>query len=280
MDDLTLVRELADDTPPPDLGPARARLMARIATQRPRRRFGPVIAAVATGTAAAAAVVVVSTSGGPAAPAPDATATDPVRLLAAAADAARAQPWVAPRPDQFVYTRTGSREFWRSVDGTHDGLLIDGPRHTPMPGCRNGRTVVVQGDEIIAGRTDACEVSPGYRADLPTTEDGMVAYLQRVADNPNSRGKEVLGLIEESVLAPATRAALYQAAARTPGLTAVPNVTNGSGTPGVGVTWPPPGGDPTTAVTLVFDPDTHEYLGTTDSTAGHPSIVDTVGARP
>ncbi|PPK65190.1 CU044_5270 family protein [Actinokineospora auranticolor] len=297
LDDLTLVHDLGADTPLPtaaDLDPVRQRLVAGITRQRTsRRRSRIALGGTTIGVAAAAAAVVAFSFVGGDPPAPStatgqATAppvTDPVRLLAAAAKTARAQTGQTPRPDQFVYTRTGDRETWFSVDGKHDSLMRRAGRDTPVPGCRGGVEAVVKGDDVVPGQFQPCEVRPAYRSDLPTTTEAMITYL---ADNAsgepgdiNARGKDILGLATESMLPPATRAALYEAAAQIPGLTVIPSTQDGAGRPGVGITWTQPEGDPgSVGVVMVFDPTTHQFLGTNFDSMREPVIVDQPGQRP
>ncbi|WP_447009327.1 CU044_5270 family protein [Saccharothrix hoggarensis] len=218
---------------------------------------------------------------------------DAVRLLGHAAQAARSDPSAPPRPDQFVYARSvgqgaPDREVWKSVDGTRDGLLHNhdgGP--VVLPGCLNGRSVVVRGTEPVPGPTQPCRPAPGYLADLPTDVDGMLAHLDANASggeerSVNARGKDVPALVNEVMLPPLSRAALYEAAARVPGLSVVPDARDGSGRPGVGITWPvPPGSSPEARpVVLVFDPETYELLGSDFHAITELAVVDAAGQRP
>ncbi|QFZ22235.1 CU044_5270 family protein [Saccharothrix syringae] len=303
MDDLQLVRGLGDETPLPDaaaLAPARAKFLAGVAERtapRPRRARFALVGASAVGLAAAAAAVVALVPGTePAGPGGGGVAVssaaedptgDPVRLLSHAARVARAEPAVEPRADQFVYTRSrnrqGEREIWLSVDGTHDGLLRQQGDQIPFPGCRDGRRAVYKGPEPLPGVTEPCEPSPAYRPDLPTDVDGMLAYLGANASGEpgsvNSRGKDVFALISEQLLMPASRAALFEAAARTPGLSVVGDARDASGRPGVGITWPtPPGSDPRAEpVVVVFDRTSYELLGTNSSAILEQFVVDAAG---
>lgn len=310
MDELQLVRELGDETPFPDqaaLAPARDALMAGIAGRGPvrlrkRRSRYALVGTAAIGLAAAVAATIVlmpadqPVTGGNAATAPSADSsaevTDPVRLLARAARTARDDTSAPPRADQFVYARSAGeggpeREIWQSVDGTHDGLLhhADGSK-TPLPGCRDGQAAVVKGPEVLPGVTEPCEPRPAYRSDLPTDVDGMLAYLDANASGEpgsvNARGKDVLGLINESLLPPLSRAALYDAAARVPGLSVVPDARDAAGRPGVGITWPVPAGSKAEAkpVVIVFDEDTYELLGTNFHAITALAVVDQAGQRP
>ncbi|PSL53085.1 hypothetical protein B0I31_110176 [Saccharothrix carnea] len=309
MDELRLLRALGDETPLPDeasLAPVRANVLAGLARRRrPRRRFALVGAsAIGLAAAVAAAVTLLPTSppaptvpGGQAQSPPTsavAPVTDAVRLLNFAAEAARAEPAVNPRPDQFVYTRSSvdsnggaPREIWLSVDGTRDGVLYDHGLRIPLAGCKDGKAVVIKGDRVVPGLTDDCEPHPAYRSDLPTDVDGMLAYLDANASgsepgNVNSRGKDVLRLINESMVPSAARAALYEAAARVPGLSVVPDARDAAGRPGLGITWPPPAGSEADAepVVIVFDPTTYELLGTTFHAIEAQAVVDQPGQRP
>jgi hypothetical protein len=307
MDDLTLVRELGDETPllnHAGLAPARERLLAGMTGRAPvrllkRRSRFTIVGGTAIGLAAAIATVITLAPLGDQAPneqgtvagqPPDAK-TDAVQVLRLAAARTLSQPQVEPRADQFVYARTegkwGTREFWQSVDGTQDGALINsGGTTMPFPGCRDGRSAMVKGDQVVPGVFEDCVPRPGYRSDLPTNTDAMLAYLdQHASGEPgdvNARGKDVLFLIEESYLPAATRAALFEAAGKVPGLKVVPNTADGAGRPGIGITWPVPPGSASAAkpMVLVFDASTYEFLGTPDSAVTNLSIVDHSGQRP
>ncbi|GAA0233973.1 hypothetical protein GCM10010492_36010 [Saccharothrix mutabilis subsp. mutabilis] len=358
MDDLTLVRALADDAPlptPTDLAPARARLMAtltaagptparpagsrtagnhpsatapptaatptaarpataRPATARPatappaanqpmadqpasvtplrsgkRRKRGFVLAGASTLVAAAAVAVAVTLApvdvvGGPA-PAVAGAA----EVLSHAAAKARTEPFVEPRPDQFLYYRSTEggqvSERWLSVDGTRDGAVEFPDGRAPLPGCRDGVRQVFKGDQPLPGVTEPCEPDPAYKRDLPTTADAMLAYLDANAGggpgNVNARGKDVMGLAR-SPLKPDSKAALFEAAAKVEGLQVVRDTQDTTGRPAVGIEWPAPvaPGDKPKKTTLYFDPATYEYLGTSYGPAEQMSIVDEVGQRP
>ncbi|MFJ6675455.1 CU044_5270 family protein [Actinosynnema sp. NPDC091369] len=308
MDDLQLLRELGDETPLPDhaaLAPARAAFLAGVPVRLRRRRTRYTLVGASTiGLAAAVAATITllpataPAPGGQAATTPTPTSTsavepvtDPVRLLSFAARAARAEPATTPRPDQFVYTRSGvdsnggaPREIWLSVDGTRDGVLHDHGLQIPMPGCENGLRDVIKGTQVLG--SEPCEPRPAYRSDLPTDVDGMLAYLDANASGEpgsvNSRGKDVLRLINESMLSPLTRAALYEAAARVPGLSVVPDARDAAGRPGLGITWPvPPGSSPDSKpVLIVFDAETYALLGTNFHSIEAQAVVDEPGRRP
>ncbi|MFG1646611.1 CU044_5270 family protein [Amycolatopsis sp. NPDC049252] len=290
MDELDLIRERAEAVglaTAEDLAPARARLVAATRAGRPRRWFWAA-GATTIGLAAAITAVVTLTPADRIGVGAGVANADPVKVLTAAAGAALTEPAGAPRPDQFLYVKTETpdhhtREVWLSVDGTRDGLIGD----TKIPGCRDGKAPVYgANDPKKEGTLEDCQPSPAYRADLPTTADSMLAYLEThhsgEKGNTNALGKDVITLAYEHALTPAQYAALFAAAAKVPGLTALDHVTDGSGRPGVGITWPvPPGSSPKAKPeVLVFDATTHRFLGTDDSAVVVKTFVDQAGQRP
>ncbi|MEU8637427.1 CU044_5270 family protein [Amycolatopsis sp. NPDC048633] len=292
MDEMQLLREFAGPAvlpAPGDLGPARGDLLA--AARRPARHRRAVwggLAAAGLAAAVAAAAVVVLTPPDTAVPPAPRAATDPVSILHSAAALARAQPDAEPRPDQFVYTRTRTadgreNEVWASADGTHDGLQILFGHETEVAGCRDGERVQREGH----GRTvtSKCVPHPAAHPELPANADDMLAYLHKSTygegDTLHDLGVEVVTLAG-GYLRPATRAALYEAVAKVPGLVARPDATDSTGRPVLGITW-----NSTTEHVIgnqdefLFDPVTFAYLG--DGTTGSVvdrGIVDRVRQRP
>jgi hypothetical protein len=204
---------------------------------------------------------------------------DAVRVLHDAAAAALKEPDVAPRPDQFVYTRyADGGQVWRSADGGHDGLVVaSGGTPTVLPACQNGNPA-----------TGTCAA---YDPDLPTDPDVLVRSLNDgMPYDPGQPGdvnrvaKGIMTLLQDSYVRPGTRAALFDAAARIPGLRVDPEATDGAGRPGVGIAWSYGGTNE-----LVFDAASHAFLGVT-TTAGdgakgsmwvvRVAIVDRAGQLP
>jgi hypothetical protein len=76
---------------------------------------------------------------------------------------------------------------------------------------------------------------------LPTDVDGMLAYLLKngngVPGDMNGLGKDILNLASDHFLRPKARAALFQVAAKIPGLAVVKNAKDGAGRSGVGIAW-------------------------------------------
>ncbi|MBE8518496.1 CU044_5270 family protein [Amycolatopsis sp. H6(2020)] len=292
MDELDLIRNRAETVgfaPAEHLAPARERLLAAARGERrhrPRRWFW--LAGASVGLAAAITAVVALAPADQVGVGPGVAHADPVKVLTAAASAALKEPAKPPRPDQFLYVKTEDpnhhiREVWFSVDGTRDGLIGT----TKIGGCRNGKAPMYgTNDPRKEGALEDCTPKPVYRTDLPTTADAMLAYLNSQPgaqkDNAMAMGKDVYGLAYEQVLQPASYAALFEAAARVPGLTALDHVTDGAGRPGVGITFPvAPGSSPKAQPTvLVFDATTYQFLGTTDSAVTVKTYVDEVGQRP
>jgi hypothetical protein len=281
MDDLALLSEMADRTPLPaaaDLAPARAKLMTAATRPKGRRRLLVSSAAVVGLAAAITGMVTLA----PLEQGPSAQA-GAVKVLRLAADATRALPDTPPRPDQLIYTKTQQgdgdiRETWLSADGTRDGRIEQYGAGTPVPGCRDGQAQVIKGDEPLPGVTEPCTPWPAYQPDLPTTGAAMADYLRARNDgNLNSLGKDIHGLVAEAYVQPAALAAVFEAVTQIDGLTVVDDVTDAAGRPGVGVRWTFDGN----AHTLVFDAESHMFLGMADTSAVvGQGFVDEVGQRP
>lgn len=297
MDEIRLLRQLGQEVPPAtpeQLAGPRDRLLAAMTAASPvpagarrttRRGWRLVLGGMAAaGVAAAVASVVVLAPDQLGGDVPAARA-DASQVLRNAAAAALRRSDDAPRPDQFVYSRSqegqATRESWLSVDGTRDGLIrettTDGGMRAVIPGCRNGRAAVVKGGQVLPGLTQPCSPEPAYRPDLPTDAAAMRDYLAEHASGEpgsvNSVGKDVFHLAGK-YLRPQSRAALYEAAAAVPGLRAVENVRDGAGRPGIGIAWPSTNGSG--EIVLVFHPETYELLGISGVAGTFAVVVLTV----
>jgi hypothetical protein len=300
MEEILVVRELAERTPlrdPGELVEPRRRLavaMRRGRRSTPQRTRGRlVLAALATaGMAVAISAVVVLAPDRIGGRVPAANA-DAARVLRAAATAALSLPDVVPRADQFVYEKSVAgngiqHEEWHSVDGTRDGFRrnVDGSEAVVLYGCRDGQRVSTKGDQVTG--TEPCVPYPAYLPDLPTDADAMIRYLNEHGNaepgNVNAMAKDILFLMQGHYLRPPSRAALFAAASRLPGLRVVPNVTDAAGRPGIGVAWSSDGKSGRSTNMLVFDPTTYAYLGVfagAGSTAVLEfAIVDKARQRP
>jgi hypothetical protein len=254
---------------------------------------------------------------GPSTPHASTEGLAPAQILARAANAQRVASTPVPRPDQFLYVESleinqtmGSqdvnqtsrgvsrlRKVWLSIDGTHDGLIRQGPapgypadsyksEEIVLPGCRNGRSAAIGPDaSIIPGKYEVChQPTPVYRADLPTDGADMLRYIRASAgDQPDSQFNGVMQLLGEWYLTAEQRSALFEAAALIPGVVAVADAVDLAGRHGVAVsiTGPHPRYvqvNPTTSAStavlppnlpeetrdehqLIFDPKTYAYLG-------------------
>jgi hypothetical protein len=185
-----------------------------------------------------------------------------VRVLRMAAAEARRAPQLAARPDQFVYVRTRAawggetanattgvssydppverdRRIWISVDGSRDGLLrLGGEKDTPLPG-----------------------TGAGYLTGLPTEPATMRNWLYRNsngANPPDAQAFIAVGdTLREKYVAPASVAAMFEAAATIPG-TEVVRQADLAGRPGIAVSRTDRGG---IRYDLIFDADTYRFLG-------------------
>ncbi|MER0242125.1 CU044_5270 family protein [Streptomyces sp. HSW2009] len=167
-------------------------------------------------------------------------------LLARAASAAERKADLDPRDAEFTYVRSKSavltaasdeaacafieplrqRQIWRSVDGTRTGLL---------------RTGQVPTEPIRLDPAAPAPVSLAYRhlQRLPHDPAALLRTLHTAALSGRADDQQVFrtigGLIAESVLPPATEAALYRAAARLPGVVAIRDAVDAVGRHGAAV---------------------------------------------
>jgi hypothetical protein len=110
----------------------------------------------------------------------------------------------------------------------------------------------------------------------------MKAYLGVVtggndddaATGTNRMAKTVLFLSSRAWVRPASRAAMFEAVRDVPGISVVPGARDAAGRVGIGVRWSY--GAP---MTMVFDPTSYRYLGSTFDAVLSRKIVDRVGQR-
>jgi hypothetical protein len=238
-----------------------------------------------------------------------APATTVAAVLDNAAAAALREPFVKPRPGQFVFTKmraatydprhhgypaehtTQTIESWMSASGTRVGATVtSGPTTRTVrdyvTACVNG---LVKPRPITTPRCTARQFA-AYKPWLPTTTAGMRAYLGN-APRDGSRAQSMLEagyyLLTEVDLTPAQQAATYHALAQVPGLAIVPRVTDILGRAGVGIRSHPA---PRMTWTAIFDPTTFKPLGVDIEPVGvgydrvavavQATIVSKVGQRP
>ncbi|WP_433375181.1 CU044_5270 family protein [Actinoplanes sp. CA-142083] len=211
------------------------------------------------------------------------------QVLLLAAQHAAATPAMEARKDQFLFidsVEVDSRaakpvrtRTWLSVDGTHDGLVIQGTKPQRLDGCTNGK----QAETIDRPDTTpeiACTPEPAYSPGrIPTDADGLLAYVYAVAAAEPSwvsvgagpdrmpRGfvrlsddqrafTEITEILYKNHL-PAVQEAAFLAAGRIAGVQVRRNVADAAGRVGVAVTRTEAG----SRQELVFDPATYRYLG-------------------
>jgi hypothetical protein len=286
-----LLRELRAELPPPapqDLVAVRDRLVRQTrqaAGQRSRRlpRLGwRLVVAGGLSLAVTAGLLVAQNLGvGGRPPAPSAEAA---QVLHRAALAAAAEPEPKIRDDQFVYVESTTmymavsdrderwlqrthRKIWLSVDGSKAGLVREKllPPEAlpgqPLPaGAKADRTGVWQDTPLEPITNSTPEMLP-YARELPTEPDRMLDYVYAHLQGENPRHEQawitVGDLLRERLLPPKARAALFEAAARIPGVTVVRDSVDAAGRHGIAVAVVHDG----VRQELIFDPKTHRLLG-------------------
>lgn len=295
MSDTTEVRELRASHPAPrpiELSPAhRARLEQRVLTtieahDRRRERIATLGPAVLV-AACLVAVLALALAGQHDRPAPAPTARAVVAAPAAvavlhqASTAALAAPAPVVAGDQFVYVRS---EVISNDGRFGEGVELGRPHEREIwlaqePGAGTGAQSIIREFGQDWPISNDLPVQPGLRrptyawlVTLPTDPDRLLDELESevVVPDRQQRDQAVFNqigeLVRESVLPPDTAAALYDAVARIPGVTVDARATDAIGRRGVGVTRVDTAYGMSS--TWVFDPSTHELLGTREYLAG------------
>ncbi|MDY0810195.1 CU044_5270 family protein [Kitasatospora purpeofusca] len=226
-----------------------------------------------------------------------------VQLLTQAADTAAGKPDPKPGKNQFVYVdslvsfvgmsadgethvdKAHRRQIWLSVDGSQWGVLKEEGKFG------KGEAAAKEGDKRPAPRTDGgMWIDPtkkpsigaptyNYLAGLPTDPDALLkkiyAETKGQGRTPDQEAFATIGdLLREQIAPPAVSAALYRAAAKIPGVTAVEDSADASGRHGVAVAHVDSG----VRTEWIFEPKTHEFLGerevvVAESDFGKPGTV-------
>ncbi|MFI6981079.1 CU044_5270 family protein [Embleya sp. NPDC050154] len=221
--------------------------------RRARRLLAPIGAMVAVGAVAAAVFLVA---------APDPTTRRPAQT-AAAPDAS-----AVPRPGQVLYVELETSS-WSAVDGVpveippharkewfaQDGRrwFLDEPG-SPVSGLvLNDRPMRWNYAELAALPATPEAVSAALRGRDAWPGGGKVDPDQAVFD-------EIRNILDQGVLPPGIAEALYEVAARTPGVVAVADAVDGRGRRGIGLNRT----DPVTNIRgeLVFERGSRVFLGT------------------
>ncbi|CAM5378476.1 CU044_5270 family protein [Streptomyces narbonensis] len=250
------------------------------------------IAAPAAACALVAGVVVLAPAEAPAGPtgrieAGQPTAPDAGRLLSRAALAAAAAPAPDARPQDFVYIRSlaahagrsaaggvatlspvRQREVWLSADGSRAGLLrvagsadsvlspslpvyeLDHPGASPRP------------STLGAGAASVTNPTHAYVATLPTDPEALLRLIREETrgdgGDADQRAFRAIGtLLAETWAPPKVTSALYEAAARIPGVSLLPSAKDAAGREGVAVARTADGEQ----TQWIFDRTTSAFLG-------------------
>jgi RNA polymerase sigma-70 factor (ECF subfamily) len=296
MSELELIRDLH---PERALDPAarqrvRTAVAARTYDRRrrtlPRRPLIPVLGIVAAATAAALVLVLTGTSA--------TVSASAARVLHRAAGAARQERSVATlAPGQYLYTKSVNaymntaagtnpdgttwqysalvpqvREIWLAAD--ESGWLYETGGEPTFLSDRDRQAWIADGRPNMGTGTSSTRLGggPGENTqmpslDLPSDPDALYSRLHDEAEgNGNGVYPEMFTLIgdalRENLTTPAQRAALYEVAARLPGIELVGRTTDATGRPAVAVAME--NGHNEARSTLLFDPHSFALLGEED----------------
>jgi hypothetical protein len=296
MSEFDLVRDLSPEHPVGSDVRERVRAAVAVRTyERHRLRLGRGRLVPAFGTlavAAAAAVAAIVLLGGTSATV-DASAA---RLLRQAARAAANQPTIATLgPRQYLYTKSvdaylsttagtrpdGStweysvllpttREIWIAAD--ESGWLHETGGPPTWLSDRDRQAWIADGrPDLGSGQSDTrLNATPGgtgmQSLSLSSDPDTLYAYLHHEAEgNGNGTYPEMFTLIGDSLretfTTPAQRAALYEVAARLPGIELEGRTVDSAGRPAIAVGMTNGSG----RSVLLFDPTTYALLGERDT---------------
>ncbi|WP_369143063.1 CU044_5270 family protein [Streptomyces sp. R44] len=280
-----------------------------VRARRPRQglRLGWIAAPMAACAIVAGVAVLAPREGGTSVAQP--ASPEAVRILSGAALAAAAAPAPDARPGGYVYVKSlvahagrradggtatlppaHQREVWLSVDGSRPGLLrepgaadtelgseapvyeLDGPGATPR------KTTLETAAPSVTNPTHA------YVAALPTDPEALLRLIREQTraggGDGDQRAFTAIGtLLAETWAPPEVTAALYEAAARIPGVTVLPSAKDAAGREGVAVARTAHGEQ----TQWIFDRTTSAFLGertvlTETTSAGRAGTVLGVSA--
>jgi hypothetical protein len=314
MAELDLLRSLpAAIAEPTEEARARARgrllrHMRRSAFTRRRRLLVPAAGLAAAG--AIAALVGVGLRG-------EGNATAATVLRDAASVASRQAPPPSLQPGQFRYTKSvqaytvtaADKGFWTALGpkvretwlGPNGGLLRETSGKPQFLSARDRERWIADGRPQVNAPRSSTPLPPQEKLDLPTNPDVLYARLAFQAfGNDNGVPAEMFTLVgdalRETDASPELRAALYEVAARIPGVELVGPVVDRAGRHGVAVAYSSSANRQRHE--LIFDPETaalleEEYVVLAGNLFGYRpgtvvgyatyvggGIVDRLGARP
>ncbi|MFI6922202.1 CU044_5270 family protein [Nonomuraea spiralis] len=265
---------------------------ARTDARRPGFHRLGVRAALAGGLAAAVgvAVFVVQNQPAPTPPPPMIRTVAAVEVLTRAAEHAGSRPELHPRPGQFlvyesqsmdtsggsdgIWLSRSKRTIWLPVEGSAVGGVLQEevlaplpyPGHTLPPAARKeaptGRPGRPDRAADFDDRAEFLRNDYAYVSKLPTDTEGMRRHLYTQVPDDRLRNYEawnrVGGLLDESYLPAAQRAALFRAAATIPGVVTVREAQDAAGREGIAAAMVSPMG---VREEYIFDRKTYDYLG-------------------
>ncbi|MEU0947353.1 CU044_5270 family protein [Streptomyces canus] len=285
MNEIELLREWDADAPPlTDTARARARFRLYQAMRAPAttpatgravgRRPLLRIAVACAAAAAVTATVVVAQNTGENAPRTQTVSATTV-LRGAAAEALRTEKPLAPRDDQFIYTKeviertpvsggpakTYVDESWSSVDGSKKSYVSELGHTQWVPAARPGEgtwpprrwseleKLPVEPDRLTITLRDM-GAKPEFGRPTKADEWPMVQYF-------------ISGLLRHPVLPKGLRSAAFEALAAVPGVQVLPGRTDVDGHAAVGVRYVGAAGTPWASGgrVLLFDAKSYQYLG-------------------
>jgi hypothetical protein len=278
----------------------------------PRIRIRTSVLTGAVAAAVVGAVLVVGLRDVPRPARPEVVPAAVTQLLDRAARAAERTPELNPRPDQFIlykslamYTMGGydsagketrylyrtDRRLWSSVDGKHDGAVwwkYLAPR--PYPGWPMPAQALSDVGKVQFLPALACQSAGGpdwarhdypHLTSLPTDANGMLDAIRRSTGQPSPTDLEVWravgGMLAESYLPPAQRAAVFRAAKLIPGVTVVQGARDAADRTGVAIARIDD--EAGVRAEIIFDPKTYLYLGEREFVVDAAKAAAPVGSQ-
>ncbi|MEV5576704.1 CU044_5270 family protein [Spirillospora sp. NPDC052269] len=254
-------------------------------TKSPRLLLAGLAVTVGAG-AAAAAIIVPSAGSGGNGQGPAIRPVAATEVLDRASKAAGGLPDIKPRPDQYLYMSSRSRQQtegggtgrmtsrldWRSIDGRHASLMSGGDMGRDMWMCADSRdfeemeakskaTGAGAPKVNLARPPKGCHDTPIMLTGLPTTTQGMRSWLYKNSHGGNPADVQAFITLSDTLLTrymrPSSLALMFKAAATIHGVTVTRNVTDLAGRQGIAVGQTFNG----RRLELIFDTKSYRYLG-------------------
>ncbi|WP_246646968.1 CU044_5270 family protein [Nonomuraea ceibae] len=295
MDELAQLNSFRSEVPEQeDLRAEAERLMAGMsAPVRSGFRRLAVRATLAGGLAAAvaAAVFVVQSPSAPVPPPPMGRTVAAVEVLSRAAEHVGSRPELHPRPGQFlvyesqsmdtsggdagIWLSRSKRTIWLPVEGSAVKGILQEEILAPLPYPGHPLPPAARAEQALVGKPGRPERAAdfddraeflrndyAYVSKLPTDTEGMRKHLYTQVPNDGLQDYEawnrVGGLLQESYLPAAQRAALFRAAATIPGVVTVKEAQDAAGRKGIAAAMVSPNG---VREEYIFDRKSYNYLG-------------------